>query len=92
MIQTDTKTNAGRRTIVLSTSVVKILSVRKKEVASKWVFPSLSNDDCPINPVNIIPKLKDIFDELNIEYIRFHNVRHTFATQARLRAMNNSFE
>lgn len=82
LIQTDTKTNAGRRTIVLSTSVAKILLARKKVVASNWVFPSASNGEFPINPVNIIPKLKDIFDELNIEYIKFHNLRHTFATQA----------
>ena len=82
LIQTSTKTNAGRRTIVLSASVVGVLRERKQNTISEWVFSSFSNSEFPINPVLIPYKLKIIFDETHMGYIRFHNLRHTFATQA----------
>ena len=82
LIQTPTKTNAGRRTIVLSSSVIKILSKRKQATSSEWFFASFTDIAIPINPSSITKKLKSIFKEINIEYIRFHNLRHTFATQA----------
>ena len=82
LIQTSTKTNAGRRTIVLSPSVIEVLHKRKRVTSSQWVFASVTNDMYPINPGDIAPKLKSIFDEAHMEYIRFHNLRHTFATQA----------
>ena len=38
LIQTPTKTNAGRRTIILPDSVANILVERKKEKISEWIF------------------------------------------------------
>ena len=82
LIQTTTKTNAGRRIIMLSPSVVDILLKRKPKTSSEWIFPSYEDKTLPINPDSITPKLKSIFKEVDMEYIRFHNLRHTFATQA----------
>ena len=36
----------------------------------------------PLNPSLIAKHLKGFLKEANIEYIRFHNLRHTFANQA----------
>ena len=82
LIQTGTKTNAGRRVVFLSVSVVDVLIERKKHTHSEWVFCAKNNDSMPIDPVVISSKIKDVFSEAGIEYIRFHNLRHTFATQA----------
>ena len=82
LVITSTKTNAGRRVIILSSSVVDVLLERKKQTKSEWIFCSEQDTNLPIDPATICAKLKRVFEEAGIEYIRFHNLRHTFATQA----------
>lgn len=82
LTQTSTKTNAGRRVIILSSSVIDVLLERKKHTSSEWMFCAENDDTLPVNPAIITPKLKAVFVEAKLPYIRFHNLRHTFATQA----------
>ena len=82
LLQTNTKTNAGRRVIILSSSVVAVLLARREQTDSEWMFCAENDINLPMDPNNITPKLKAVFAEANLEYIRFHNLRHTFATQA----------
>ena len=82
LIVTGTKTNAGRRTIILSSSVQDLLNARKKISNSEWIFNGFEDDSLPLNPSLIAKHLKMFLKEANIEYIRFHNLRHTFANQA----------
>ena len=82
LVETGTKTNAGRRTIVLSPSVQDLLNTRKSISTSEWIFNAPEDEAMPLNPSLITKHLKRFLKEANIEYIRFHNLRHTFANQA----------
>lgn len=78
------KTSAGMRVIVLPPSTAKILRERKtkSKSSSKWIFPNRRNPENPIFPKNATLNFKRILDNANLPDIRFHDLRHTFATHA----------
>ena len=78
----ETKTNTGIRTIIMPPSVSDVLQRRKQKVISVWVFPSFLNPEQPIHPEAAYRKLKVILKHAELPMIRFHDLRHTFATHA----------
>ena len=76
----DTKTDAGTRTIVLPPSVLTLL--KGKERITQWIFPHTLNPEEPLHPGTAYGKLKAILKREGLPLIRFHDLRHTFATQA----------
>ena len=78
----ETKTQKGTRTIYLPPSTVKLLSERKNKVSSKWIFPNFYDNSKPINPSTAYLRLKAILKKAALPSIRFHDLRHTFATHA----------
>ena len=78
----ETKTQKGTRTIYLPPSTVKLLSERRNKVSSEWLFPNLYDNSKPINPSTAYLKLKSILKNAGLPSIRFHDLRHTFATHA----------
>ena len=78
----ETKTERSRRNIILPRSVAKMLSERKKSTMSEWIFPSVNDLNKPMNPQTAYNKLKSLLREAALPDIRFHDLRHTFATQA----------
>ena len=78
----ETKTQKGTRTIYLPPSTVKLLSERKTKVSSEWIFPNFYNNSKPINPAAAYSRLKTILKKADLPSIRFHDLRHTFATHA----------
>ncbi len=78
----ETKTEKGTRTIYLPPSTVKLLSDRKTKVSSEWIFPNFYNNSKPINPATAYTRLKTILKKAGLPSIRFHDLRHTFATHA----------
>ncbi len=78
----ETKTQKGTRTIYLPPSTVKLLSERKNKVSSEWIFPNFYDNSKPINPSTAYLKLKSILKNAGLPSIRFHDLRHTFATHA----------
>ena len=78
----ETKTNTGIRTIIMPPSVSEVLQRRKQTAISVWVFPSFLNPEQPIHPEAAYRKLKVILKHAELPMIRFHDLRHTFATHA----------
>ena len=79
----ETKTKSGRRLIALPPSTVEILKKRKRNAASKdWIFPGFRDPTQPVNPKSAYGRLKELLREAGLPDIRFHDLRHTFATHA----------
>ena len=77
-----TKTDTGMRVIVLPPSVLDMLKHRKEEALSEWIFYKFANPCEPMNPDAAYRKLKVILKNAELPLIRFHDLRHTFATHA----------
>ena len=78
----ETKTEKSKRKILLPSSVVDVLKKRKEDVASEWIFPNLISPKYALSPGTAYRKLKQIFEKAGLLSIRFHDLRHTFATHA----------
>ena len=77
-----TKTGRGTRNILLPTSTAQLLSERKKHSWSEWIFPNPLKPESPTNPRSAYGHLKALLDSAGLPNIRFHDLRHTFATHA----------
>ena len=78
----ETKTNTGTRVITMPPSVREVLQKRKQTAITEWVFPAFLNPEQPIHPEAAYRKLKVILKHAELPLIRFHDLRHTFATHA----------
>ena len=76
------KTKNSVRKIVLPPAVVEVLREYKKTVDSRWMFPSPVKEDCPITPGVVRRRLQFILEHAGCKHVRFHDLRHTFATLA----------
>ena len=82
LVAGDTKTYAGTRTILLPTSTAERLRLRKKASYSPWIFHDPFRPEAPLNPGTAYRQLKKILQETGLPELRFHDLRHTFATHA----------
>ena len=82
MIIGETKTDAGIRKIVMPPSVKALLERKRTEAINEWVFPHYMNPCEPLHPDSAYNKLKWVLKRIGLPLIRFHDLRHTFATQA----------
>ncbi|MBO5315857.1 MAG: site-specific integrase [Clostridia bacterium] len=78
----ETKTDTGNRLIYLPESTVKMLKKRKKQALTEWIFPNPYRPEDPLLPNSAYQKLKKILKSAGLPSIRFHDLRHTFATHA----------
>ena len=78
----ETKTTTGTRNIIMPPSVIDVLKKRKQTAITEWVFPAFLNPEQPIHPEAAYRKLKVILKHAELPMIRFHDLRHTFATHA----------
>ena len=78
----ETKTDAGARKILLPPSVATLLQEKHKHAVSEWIFPHYMNPSKPLYPDAAYRKLKLLLKKSNLPAIRFHDLRHTFATHA----------
>ena len=78
----ETKTETGVRSILMPPSVADVLQNRKQTAITEWVFPNFMHPEQPISPATAYRKLKLILKHAGLPLIRFHDLRHTFATHA----------
>ena len=78
----ETKTGKGKRKIYLPPSVCSLLKERKERAKSKWIFENPLYPNKPISPSSAYKHLKIILKNSGLPDIRFHDLRHTFATHA----------
>lgn len=76
------KTKSSVRTIIIPPDIVKILAEYKKRINSIWIFPSAKTKDTPLHPASVTSILDRILKRAECKDIRFHDLRHTFATNA----------
>ena len=69
------------RTLPLSADAISVLMhQRRKTGSSEWVFPSPSGG--PMSPDSVLHMLQRVLKRAGLPRIRFHDLRHTFATMA----------
>ena len=78
----ETKTDAGVRTIIMPPSVATLLWKKRSDAINEWVFPHYTNPSDPLHPSSAYKKLKTLLKRLELPLLRFHDLPHTFATQA----------
>ena len=78
----ETKTGAGVRKIIMPPSVKALLERKRSEAINDWVFPHYMNPSEPLHPDSAYNKLKTLLKHAELPLIRFHDLRHTFATHA----------
>lgn len=78
----ETKTGKGRREITLPYSTLELLKARKQAALTEWIFPDPLTPEKPTNPRSAYSRLKVLLRQTGLPDIRFHDLRHTFATHA----------
>lgn len=81
IIEAPLKTKNAYRTLPLSADAVGVLQEqRKKSGSSPYVFPSPTGG--PISPDSVLHMLHRVLKRAGLAQVRFHDLRHTFATLA----------
>ncbi len=78
----ETKTETGSRSILLPPSTTEILRERKKKSYSQWIFHDPVQPELPLSPATAYRRMKTLLRYAELPSIRFHDLRHTFATHA----------
>ena len=88
MQTSEPKTKTSVRTIKLPEAVLNVLKKLKEKTDSRWMFPSPVVDDVPRNPNTMQKKIRKVLERADCKRIRFHDLRHTFATTALANGMD----
>ena len=81
IIEMPLKTKNAYRTLPLSTEAIDVLmQQRRKTGNSEWVFPSPTGG--PMSPDSVLHMLHRVLKRAGLPKVRFHDLRHTFATLA----------
>ena len=82
VVEAPLKTKNAYRTLPLSADAIDVLKHTKNEKSgnSEWVFPSPTGG--PMSPDSVLHMLQRVLKRAGLPRIRFHDLRHTFATMA----------
>ena len=76
------KTKSSIRTILLPPDMLELLREMKKTAKYDWIFPSPVKEGEPRNPTAITKRFRIMLERAHCKHVRFHDLRHTFATMA----------
>ena len=76
------KTKSSIRTIRLAKEMVELLTEMSETAKSEWMFPSPVKENWPRDPSAVYRRFQLILERANCKKVRFHDLRHTFATMA----------
>lgn len=82
LVISEPKTKAAVRTIILPPAMVEVLAEYQKCIFSDLMFPSRLKPEQPIDPGYVRKRLQVILDQAGCKRVRFHDLRHTFATMS----------
>ena len=81
IVEAPLKTKNAYRTLPLSADAIDVLKTQKKKCGnSQYVFPSPTGG--PISPDSVLHMLHRVLERAGLPKVRFHDLRHTFATLA----------
>ena len=81
VVEAPLKTKNAYRTLPLAKDTIDVLNQQKKKVGGcPWVFPSPTGG--PMSPDSVLHMLHRVLKRAGLPMVRFHDLRHTFATLA----------
>ena len=82
VVEAPLKTKNSYRSVSIGADAVEILKSQKRKVngTSEYVFPSPTGG--PISPDSVLHMLHRVLKRTGLPKVRFHDLRHTFATLA----------
>lgn len=82
LVVSQPKTRTSIRSVILSGPILNVLEHCRKSCTSCWMFPSPKKVDSPLDPAAVRKKLTSVLKRAECKHLRFHDLRHTFATNA----------
>lgn len=80
IVEAPLKTKNSYRTVSISPQAAEVLRQQKSQTRDQYVFPSPNGG--PISPDSVNHMLQRVLERAGIPKVRFHDLRHTFATLA----------
>ena len=80
IVEAPLKTKNSYRTVTISQQAIEVLKQQKEKTNDEYVFPSPNGG--PISPDSVNNMLKRVLARAGIPKVRFHDLRHTYATIA----------
>ena len=80
IVEAPLKTKNSYRAVTISPQAIEVLKQQKEKTNDQYVFPSPNGG--PISPDSVRHMLHRVLERAGIPKVRFHDLRHTFATIA----------
>lgn len=80
IVEAPLKTRNSYRTVSISADAIEVLKAQRTKTNDAYVFPSPTGG--PISPDSVLHMLHRVLERAGLPKVRFHDLRHTFATLA----------